>query len=293
MMKNKLKRIVSLLSILSLGFCGGYGLIAYAHTIPGWDEPFNPALYYNLTEISWEDSPSPFALRDLARNGGNVYDYTRHIKSMIFGDKFEKTAETDKSKTENDEINTTSFSKEVFAETAEALNVIGLGTNKVAKNVVIDETNPYLRQEIDDWDSYDPNSYNREGKYKWLDGTYRSFAEGAKDELDEMSNVMVSAETILNHTNIAKGELQLYQAQNELKTLLAYELARQNALDANLAQMQAVYQANEYDENVESAYIDSITKMDIADPYDEVNYKMLKEEYGYEKPKAVGMPDFK
>ena len=77
MMKNKLKRIVSLLSILSLGFCGGYGLIAYAHTIPGWDEPFNPALYYNLTEISWEDSPSPFALRDLARNGGNVYDYTR------------------------------------------------------------------------------------------------------------------------------------------------------------------------------------------------------------------------
>ena len=57
--------------------------------------------------------------------------------------------------------------------------------------------------------------------------------------------------------------------------------------------MQAVYQANEYDENVESAYIDSITKMDIADPYDEVNYKMLKEEYGYEKPKAVGMPDFK
>ena len=104
---------------------------------------------------------------------------------------------------------------------------------------------------------------------------------------------MVSAETILNHTNIAKGELQLYQAQNELKALLAYELARQNALDANLAQMQAIYQANEYDENVESAYIDSITKMDIVDPYDEVNYKMLKEEYGYEKPKAVGMPDFK
>lgn len=84
-----------------------------------------------------------------------------------------------------------------------------------------------------------------------------------------------------------------YQTQNELKTLLAYELARQNTLDANLAQMQAVYQSNEYDENVESAYIDSITVMDVPDPYDEVNYKMLKEEYGYEKPKVVGMPDFK
>ena len=30
------------------------------------------------------------ALRDLAANGGNVYDYTRHIKSVLFGGYFEK-----------------------------------------------------------------------------------------------------------------------------------------------------------------------------------------------------------
>ena len=85
----------------------------------------------------------------------------------------------------------------------------------------------------------------------------------------------------------------MYQAQNELKTLLAYELARQNALDANLAQLQAMNQANEYDEKVESAYIDSITKFDVIDPYDGVNFQLLNEEFGYEKPKAAGMPDFK
>ena len=280
--------------MLGLGFISGYGLIAYAHTIPGWDEPFNPELYYNLTEISWEDSPSPFALRDLARTGGMVYDYTRHIKSIIFGDKFEKTAETDESKTSNDEINITPFTKEVFSETEVALNVIGLGTENVAQNVIIDETNPYLRQgNDDDWESYNQNSYNRQDKYKWLDNTYKNFADGAKQELNEMENVMTAAKTVLNHTNMAEGNLQMYQAQNELKTLLVYELARQNALDSNLAQIQAVYQANEYDENVESAYIESITVMDVPDPYDEVNYKMLKEEYGYEKPKVVGMPDFK
>ena len=213
---------------------------------------------------------------------------------MIFGDKFEKTAETDESKTSNDEINTTPFTEEVFSETEAALNVIGLGTEKVAKSATIDETNPYLRQgNDDDWETYNPNSYNRQDKYKWLDKTYKNFADGARQELDEMQNTMDSAKRILNHTNIAEGNLQMYQAQNELKTMLAYELARQNALDSNLAQMQAVYQANEYDENVESAYIDSITVMDVPDPYDEVNYKMLKEEYGYEKPKAIGMPDFK
>ena len=41
------------------------------------------------------------------------------------------------------------------------------------------------------------------------------------------------------------------------------------ALDLNLSQLQAVNQANEYDENVESAYIDSITKIDVIDPYDD------------------------
>ena len=291
---RKKKKIATVLNILGLGFVGGYSLVAYAHVVPGWDEPFNPELYYSLTEISWEDSPSPFALKDLARNGGNVYDYTRHIKSMIFGDKFEKTAETDESKTRNDEINTTPFSEEIFAETSAALNAVGIGTEKVAKSATIDETNPYLRQgNDDDWETYNPNSYNRQDKHKWLNNTYKNFADGARQELDEMQNTMDSAKRILNHTNIAEGNLKMYQAQNELKTMLVYELARQNALDSNLAQMQAVYQANEYDENVESAYIDSITIMDVSDPYDEVNYKMLKEEYGYEKPKAIGMPDFK
>ena len=85
----------------------------------------------------------------------------------------------------------------------------------------------------------------------------------------------------------------MYQTQNELKTLFAYELARKNALDANFEQMQALYQMSEYDKNVESAYIDSITKFDVADPYDAENYKLLREEYDYKKPEPVGMPDFK
>ena len=65
------------LVVLGSGFISGYGLIAYAHIIPGVDEPFNPAAYYSLTQISWADSPSPYALKDLASNGGSIFDYTR------------------------------------------------------------------------------------------------------------------------------------------------------------------------------------------------------------------------
>ncbi|MBR4904827.1 MAG: hypothetical protein IKZ53_09155 [Selenomonadaceae bacterium] len=288
------KKFLAVMSVLSAGFISGYGLIAYAHVIPGVDEPFNPAAYYSLTQISWADSPSPYALKDLASNGGSVFDYTRYIKSILFGDKFEKLAETDADKTKNDEINSTLFSEEIFAETTAALKIIGIGTEKVARTVTIDETNPYLRQGNDDhWDTYDQNSFNRQEKYKWLDNTYKNFTDGAKAEIVETEKTMEAAKKIFEHTNAAEGHLQMYQAQNELKTLLAYELARQNALDANLAQLQAVNQAAEYDSNVESAYIDSITKFEVIDPYDGVNFQLLKDEFSYDKPKPSGMPDFK
>lgn len=174
------------------------------------------------------------------------------------------------------------------------MKIIGIGTEKVARTATIDETNPYLRQGNDDhWDSYDPNAYSRQEKYKWLDNTYKNFADGAKAEIIETEKTIEAAKKIFEHTNAAEGHLQMYQAQNELKTLLAYELARQNTLNSNLAQLQAVNQAAEYDSNVESAYIDSITKFDVIDPYDGVNFQLLKEEFAYEKPKPSEMPDFR
>jgi hypothetical protein len=290
--RRKLKAKKKLAAIMGLGLFSGYSLVAYAHAIPGITEPYDPPAYYSLTEISWRDSPSPFALMDMARNFGMVYDYTRHIKSILFGEKFEKTAETAEKQSENEEKNTTPFTEEIFSETEKALKNLEEGTEKIIKTADIE--NSYLRQgNDDDWESYNQNSYNRQEKYKWLSDTYRNFADGAKSEIDETEKTIEAAKKIFSHTNEAEGELQMYQAQNELKILLAYELARQNALDSNLAQMQSVYQAAEYDKSVESAYINFITQFEVADPYDEVNYKMLKEEYGYEKPKITGMPDFK
>lgn len=288
------KKFGKALSLTALGVLGGYNLVAHAYVIPGWNVPYDPVAYYSPTLISWADSPSAFALKDLARNLGNVYDYTRHIKSILFGNKFEKLAETNANETANDDKNSTPFSESIFLETANALEVIDAGTEKITKTVALDETNPYLQQgNSDDWESYNVSDIDRQAKYKWLDGTYRDFAEKSREALSENDAVIIAARKILEHSNLAGGELQLAQAQNELRALLAYELARQNVLDANFEQLQAIYQANEYDENVASAYWDSVTKMDVTDPYDEVTYKMLAEEYWYEKPKPAGMPNFK
>ena len=288
------KNFKTALSLTALGVFGGYNLVAHAYVIPGWNVPYDPAAYYSPTLISWADSPSAFALKDLARNLGNVYDYTRHLKSILFGNKFEKLAETNVSETANDEINSTPFSEAIISETADALEVIGAGTEKISKVVAIDESNPNLSQgNADDWETYNVSDSDRQAKYRWLDGTYRDFAAKSREALSETDTAIITARKIIEHTNLAEGDLQLSQAQNELKALLAYELARQNVLDANLAQLQAVYHANEYDENVAAAYWDSVTKMDVADPYDEVTYKMLEAEYEYSKAKPAGMPDFK
>ena len=271
---------------------GGFGMVS-ARVIPGIDEPYNPAAYYSLTAISWEDSPSPFALRDLAESGGNVYDYTRHIKSILFGDNFKDILAVATSMTQNEVINTTPFTSDIYTETDSALSLLRQGTETIGKQVDISEGNPYLRQgDSDEWEAYNENAYDQRQKQIWLDQSYRQMVEGSQQELAGMENALTAASAVLAHSNQARGELQLLQAQNELKALLVYEFARQNALDANIAQINATRQANEYDETAESAFLEAITRMDVADPYDSKEYALVKESDGYEKPEAPGMPDF-
>ena len=288
-MNKKLKLSLALIPVI----LGVYGAVAFARIVPGVDEPFNPAAYYSLTEISWADSPSTFALRDLAGAGGNVYDYSRHIKSILFGDNFENILSVNRSETANDMINTTPFDRSVFAETSRKLVNVRDGTEKIGTTVELGEDNANLRQgTVKEWDDYDNAAYDRAGKQIWLDQTYMDVADKAKISLEEMETSLDAAETILAHTDEAQGDLQLYQAQNELRTLLAYELARKNALDANFAQMQAAYHANNYDEVVEAAYFGEISSFNVVDPYDSETERLIREEYNYERPKLRCMPDF-
>ena len=276
---------------LALGFCGGY--VAYAETIPGWDEPFNIELYYSPTGISWEDSPSPFALKDLAAQGGNVIDYTRLVKSILFAGNFNQIVTNAISKSQIAEINSTPFGSEIFAETSDALKVVGDSRKNTAKNLDIEKVEKVLRQgEGDEFENFNPDLSNAE-KFLLLDSSYKDYVKGASVAAQDTEKIMEKADTVLNHTNMAQGDLQVQQARNELLALLAAELARKNALEANMAQMQALNQAAEYDEKVRSAYVDSITKFDVVDPYDNGNYELLKDETGYKKPTPIGMPDFK
>ena len=56
----------SLFSVVAIGIP-----VTNAYAIPGIDKPFDPANYYSLTTISYADSPSPFAIRELLGGQGN------------------------------------------------------------------------------------------------------------------------------------------------------------------------------------------------------------------------------
>ena len=72
------------------GLLAGSIHFASARVIPGVDRPYDPAAYYSPTAISYADSrPSVFALRDLARQGGSVYDPIREAKEILIAGRFE------------------------------------------------------------------------------------------------------------------------------------------------------------------------------------------------------------
>ena len=56
----------------------------------GWWGPWEPENYWDPIRISWRDTfdPEHYFLGDLSGQGGSVYDYTRIIKSVLFGEKF-------------------------------------------------------------------------------------------------------------------------------------------------------------------------------------------------------------
>ena len=58
--------------------------ISRAEVIPGVDEPFDPPNYYSPYSVSIPDSaPSVFTMRDLARQGGEVFDFFKHIRDQL------------------------------------------------------------------------------------------------------------------------------------------------------------------------------------------------------------------
>lgn len=270
----------------------GAGVMGYAFSIPGVTRPYDPPNYYSLTTVSEPDSaPSPFALRDLAAQGGNVYDYTRHIKSILYDTKFASWLEILTGKNKVEEDNSAQLTDEQKRQGAiaylETMNALQVNWTQREENPAAFDSKNYDGTSGRDLDYRETSAYLSDG--------YESAAAGAQNRSainDKLASALASA---LQNSNNAIGETQAYQsgAQIEAAKQLAV-MALTQAVGAqtdlrNLHQMQSTADRQaQYDmqSNGRALFLDP------SDPNDKRMLDSYAKDMGYTPYESKPMPDF-
>lgn len=327
------KKIAALTCVAVMGFSFGVMSVTFAEIIPGVDEPFDPTAYYSPTAISWADSaPSPFALRDLASNGGQVYDYTRHIKSILFGDTFEKILGVEGDKTKLEKKNTDNWSEHSISSTISRTlsilkgmggehrdksgNVIG-SSDDWASGSVNDNNKKVLerlgKNHMDNVTSYDLSTQagglfwgvdmGDEGmgrtktseaeQVAWIRKAYNEIGESSRNIAADQQQILAANEYALSLSSEAEGKVQAMIADTMARTVHTQALVDRSELYNKLLQMESIDWMEKIDEEQHANDIKESFSYHVANPSDENAYKYAKENYGIEKIQGHGMPDFK
>jgi hypothetical protein len=326
------KKIAILTAVMVAGFSFGVISVTFARVIPGVDRPYDPTAYYSLTEISWADSaPSTFALRDLVSNGGQVYDYTRHIKSILFGDTFENIGKVAGDMTSAEEKNTENWSNSSISSTiARTLSLLkGLGSNHMNKDGSVVDNGSWDASSInsanqrvlgmlgnnlrDNATSYNfsnninglfwgvPSSEDEawsrsssiENQNAWLENTYAEIGNSAKNIMSDQQQMLLANEYAQELSAEADGKVKAQIAQSMAQAVLSQAIDQRSAIAGKLAQMRAIGAMVRVDEEQRSLDIVNSSSFYTIDPYNKEIYDYVHKTYGVEKLQGHGMPDFK
>lgn len=260
------------------------------HRVAGTDYPYDAADYYSRDSISWADSaPSRFALRDLAANGGTVYDYTRHMKSILFGSNFVQW----------------------LGIVSAAVALANLNLQHILKNpqdILIKHTTTIAENTAKGDATFDPDpngsvypqmyymtntsSMAKNERDASIFQRYTEIAEKTKETNADTEEIMQAIEDAKVALNNAQGEMEANQAYGQIK---AYEDELKNRTNMNLANyasLKALTEMKErYDKEILEAYHNKDMQFNFQDPYDTNLYNDLKER-GYEVKHIEHLPDF-
>ncbi|MBR3624305.1 MAG: hypothetical protein IKN43_13265, partial [Selenomonadaceae bacterium] len=263
------KIIVSLVLILSVtGFTIGLGIV-YADVIPGVTEPFNPSAYYSATAISYEDSPSTFTLRDMARQGGEVYDPTRHAKNIEYVAKLAEWYNNVVTLLNLQTINSTPMSKDLATTTKQGVDKISQSAKNAWK---IDEIDAFMNSEhFREFDKYDNDgtaNYDPIEQTKEIEKVYKVFAEALEElrKTEEEENILVMR--ILEASKTAKGEMEMEQLEAQLEAIQAALIEKRNTLLALRVEFGNVQNKIKNDEALRKYQDYENKQLMIFDPYD-------------------------
>ena len=278
---------LSVLCVCCIGGIGAYK-VGFAHVVPGVDEPYDPANYYSMTSISYADSaPSPFALKDLARQGGNVYDYARHMKAIMATQNMESWLSTAMERFGITVKNINPLNNSIL--TTVQRNLASLNSDANSRSLG-ERTMDFWKSRIfrNDEGYEDENTFKAQEQYQAAAEIYKIYGDNAKGFIDTASSEQANIAAIVEAGNNAEGEMQADQAKADAMAMVEAETVRRNTLLGNLASIKAVEEKIKQNEDLAFRRQVQAAQISIEDPY----HRTARSEKLYEKSEPKGFMRF-
>lgn len=287
MKRGKVIYCLSVLCVCCIGGIGAYK-VGFAHVVPGVDEPYDPANYYSMTSISYADSaPSPFALKDLARQGGNVYDYARHMKAIMATQNMESWLSTAMERFGITVKNMNPLDNSILTTVQRNLASLNADTNSSSLG---ERTMDFWKSRIfrNDEGYEDERNFRAQDQYQAAAEIYKIYGDNAKGFIDTASSEQANIAAIVEAGNNAEGEMQADQAKADAMAMVEAETVRRNKLLGNLASIKAVEGKIRQNEDLAFRRQVQAAQISIEDPY----HRTARSEKLYEKSEPKGFMRF-
>lgn len=330
-----LKKIAALTCITVMGFSFGVMGVTFAkhHKVAGVDYPYDPTAYYSPTAISWADSaPSRFALEDLAGAGMQVYDYVRHMKSILANEKLMEILGIEKDKSDIEKKNTDNWINHGMStriqQTLDVINRLG-NTHKdkngnaspykqVSSASVADSTRELveilMESHMDNVTNHDipaqmennlfwsSSSMDSEGvgitptdpyqQHAWIQNACTEIMESAKNIQDDQLQIIAANKYALQLSEEAEGNTQVMGAATFAQTVRTQALVNMSELLNKMVELKMIQSMQRNDDKMHAQSYINSTSYHVVNPTDETSYNYARENYGIEKMQGNGMPDF-
>ena len=251
----------------------------------GWWGPLDPANYWSPTSISWADTANPrhYFYGDLRGQGGQVYDYTRIVKSVLFAGNFENILQVISEQLGIDILNRKPLDTATMEQSGHTVvykgQTVPILYASIKANTLQGSPEFHTFTESTAHHDMDRDRIKQRREIAAAAETYAEVAQGAASDSDE---TRAAVQALLDET-------ELRQILSRLEALQASGATQVSALLAARTHLQRDQQAEELDTEIERQKEYTKGELLFIDPYSEE----LKKSYPYEREKPKGFVPFK
>ena len=258
----------------------------------GWWGPLDPANYWNPTSISWADTANPkhYFYGDLRGQGGQVYDYTRILKSLLFAGNFESILKVIGEQLGIDILNRKPLDAATMEQSGHTViykgQTVPVLYASIKANTLQGSPEFHTFTESTAHHDMDRDRIKQRREIAAAAETYAEVAQGAASDSDE---TRAAVQALLDAAARAQGETELRQILSQIEALQASGATQVSALLAARTHLRRDQQAEELDTEIERQKEYGKGELLFIDPYSEE----LKKSYPYEREKPKGFVPFK